>query len=86
MLEQRRTLTVEQASLVLGVSRSVAYAGVRNGSIPSIRLGRRIVIPRARLFELLGENPAPSNASDPGGSGSLADDSTAFEALRRDRE
>ena len=47
------TMTVTQAAMVLGISRSSAYECVRLGTIPSIRLGRRIVIPRRSLDELL---------------------------------
>ncbi len=50
------TLTVEEAARILGISRGVAYEGVRTGEIPSIKIGRRILIPRARLEELLGQN------------------------------
>jgi excisionase family DNA binding protein len=48
------TLTVEQAAKVLGISRSTAYELVHTGDIPSLRLGRRIVIPTARLADKLG--------------------------------
>jgi len=47
------TMTVTQAATMLGISRSSAYECVRLGTIPSIRLGRRIVIPRRSLDELL---------------------------------
>ncbi len=50
------TLTVEEAARILGISRGVAYEGVRTGEIPSIKIGRRILIPRARLEELLGQS------------------------------
>jgi len=46
-------MTVTQAATVLGISRSSAYECVRIGAIPSIRLGRRIVIPRRAVDELL---------------------------------
>jgi excisionase family DNA binding protein len=50
------TLTVEEAAELLGISRGSAYQAVRAGDIPSIRIGRRVLIPRARLMcELLGE-------------------------------
>ena len=55
-------LTVEQAAALLGVGLSCAYASVRRGEIPSIRLGHKIRIPRARLLELLGED-APDGKS-----------------------
>jgi len=47
-------LTVEQAARLLGISRGLAYEGVRRGDIVSLRIGRRILIPRARLLELVG--------------------------------
>ena len=50
----RPTLTVEEAGDALGISRASAYEGVRTGEIPSIRVGRRIVVPTAALRRLLG--------------------------------
>jgi excisionase family DNA binding protein len=49
------TVTVEQAAEILGVSRSLAYEAVRNGRIPSLRIGRRWLIPRQALERLLVE-------------------------------
>jgi excisionase family DNA binding protein len=37
----------------LGISRAFAYELVARGEIPVIRLGRRIVIPKAQLLVLL---------------------------------
>ena len=48
------TLTVEEAAKILGVSRGVAYEGVKTGEIPSIRIGRRILVPKAELDKMLG--------------------------------
>lgn len=48
------TLTVERAAKVLGIGRSSAYEGVRSGEIPSIRVGRRVLVPTVRLLSLLG--------------------------------
>ena len=50
---ERETLTVEEAAHVLGVGRNAAYAAVRDGSIPTIRIGTRYVVPRAALDRLL---------------------------------
>jgi excisionase family DNA binding protein len=50
---ERLTLTVEQAAAILGVSRAFAYELARTGELPSVRLGRRIVIPRRALVRLL---------------------------------
>ncbi len=53
------TLTVEEAGKLLGVSRGLAYEAARRGEIPTIRLGRRLLVPRARLLELVGAEVAP---------------------------
>jgi excisionase family DNA binding protein len=47
------TLSVAQAARSLGISRNTAYECVRQGSIPSIRLGHRIVVPRKAMEALL---------------------------------
>lgn len=52
-MDERRTFTVEEAARSLGISRALAYDLVRRGDIPSLRLGRRILIPRRVLDELL---------------------------------
>ena len=56
------TLTVEQAAKILGIGRSTAYELVHTGAIPSLRLGRRIVVPTARLAEQLGVAVADLNS------------------------
>lgn len=52
------TLTVEETAHVLGIIRGGAYEGVRSGDIPSLRIGRRVIVPTAQLRALLGLNPA----------------------------
>jgi excisionase family DNA binding protein len=47
--------TVEQAGELLGLSRGLTYEAIRTGQIPSIRIGRRILIPKAALLRLLDE-------------------------------
>jgi excisionase family DNA binding protein len=47
-------LKVEQASALMGISRSAAYRAVATGDLPSVRFGCRLYIPTARLLELLG--------------------------------
>lgn len=53
-LEERLTLTVEEAGALLGISRAFAYEAVRRGEIPSIRIGRRVLVPKAALRRMLG--------------------------------
>jgi excisionase family DNA binding protein len=45
----RLVLTVTEAAAALGISRAHAYELVARGELPSLRLGRRIVVPRRRL-------------------------------------
>jgi excisionase family DNA binding protein len=47
------TLTVEQAAELAGISRRHAYKLVNDGTIPSVRLGHAIRVPRRRLLEML---------------------------------
>lgn len=54
VLLERPTVPVDTAAELLGISRSSAFRAVRRGELPSIRLGRRIVIPTAGLRALLG--------------------------------
>ena len=53
MTGNRMTVTVEEAAEILGISRAFAYALVRKGELPSLRLGRRLVVPRRALEQLL---------------------------------
>lgn len=46
-------LTVEQTAVLLGISRGLAFAAVRAGEIPHVRIGRRILVPRDTLLRLL---------------------------------
>lgn len=50
----RLTYTVDEAAQLLGISRNSAYEAARTGDLPTIRVGRRILVPRSRLEELLG--------------------------------
>jgi excisionase family DNA binding protein len=47
-------LSVEQACGLLGVSRSAGYRAAVSGDLPTLRWGRRLYVPTARLLELLG--------------------------------
>jgi excisionase family DNA binding protein len=50
----RLVLTVDEAAYLLNISRGLVYELVSRGELPAIRLGRRIVIPRIAMEELLG--------------------------------
>jgi excisionase family DNA binding protein len=57
---ERRTYDVEEAGRMLGISRNAAYAAVKDGTIPSIKIGpKRIVVPKAAFDRLLdGDDPS----------------------------
>jgi excisionase family DNA binding protein len=60
-------LTVEEAGELLRIGRSAAYAAVRAGEIPSIKVGRSIRVPTFRLEQLLGlqnDNGAAGNGAE----------------------
>jgi len=50
---KRLTVSVEESAKMLGISRALAYELVRKNEIPSIKLGRRLVVPLAALLRLL---------------------------------
>jgi excisionase family DNA binding protein len=51
--DERLTFTVEEAAKRLGISRNFAYRAVSRGEIPSVRIGRRLLVPKAALEKLL---------------------------------
>jgi excisionase family DNA binding protein len=48
------TMSVADASRVLGLSKNSTYRAINRGEIPSLRFGRRIVVASHRLREMLG--------------------------------
>ncbi len=55
---RQMVLTIEEAAHLLRISRGSAYLAARGGEIPTIRIGRRLLVPRAKLLQLLGEDGA----------------------------
>jgi len=66
MEDPRLVVTVGEAAVLIGVSRSFAYQLVRQGELRVIHLGRRKVVPKVALFELVGLS-ALGGAPDSGG-------------------
>ena len=48
-----RTCTVDEAAKQLGIHRNHAYAACKSGEIPTIRIGKRILVPQAALDRML---------------------------------
>lgn len=55
----RLCYSVEEGAEKLGVNVKTAYEGIKAGQIPSIRIGRRILIPKVPFDKMLEE---PRNA------------------------
>jgi excisionase family DNA binding protein len=56
----RPTMQVDAVAEALGLSRATVYTAVQTGEIPSLRIGRRIVVPTAavrRMLQLDKERP-----------------------------
>jgi len=49
----RLILTVKEVQKLLGLSRGLVYQAIKTGEIPSVRVGKRILIPKASLKRLL---------------------------------
>lgn len=47
------TMTVEEAAVALGIGRSLAYKMARDGRLPTVRMGRRLLVPISRLEDML---------------------------------
>lgn len=49
---------------ILGIGKDATYAAARAGEIPTLRFGRRILVPVPKLLAMLGEAPtAPEHRS-----------------------
>ena len=53
--EDKLVYSVVEVGKFLGIGRSKTYELVRSGTIPSLRLGRRIVVPKLALSRFLAE-------------------------------
>ena len=53
-MDSCKTLTIEEAAQELGISRNGAYQAAGRGELPTIRIGRRLLVPRAALAQMLG--------------------------------
>lgn len=60
--ENKAVLTVDEAAEFLRIGRSCAYQAVATGEIPSIRIGKRILVPKQALERLLTDCNREPNA------------------------
>ena len=61
---EKLVYTVPEARQVLPLSRTTFYQRVADGTIPSVRIGGKILIPRKALEEALQPEPKRDNADE----------------------
>jgi len=49
----RKTYKIEEAGRLLGIGRNQAYEAARRGDIPTIKIGKRLLVPKAALDRML---------------------------------
>jgi excisionase family DNA binding protein len=50
---QPLTYTVEEAAKLLRIGRNQGYEAAKSGELPTIKIGKRILVPRAALERML---------------------------------
>ena len=73
--DEARTLTVDQAHRMIGkrnISRGALYLAIKRGEIPYLKLGKRILIPRAALLAWLESATLPAAQTHGQGGGAHA--------------
>jgi hypothetical protein len=61
-LRGKATVNVPTAGRVLGIGRAQAYEAATRGTIPTLRIGRRVVVPVVPLLKMLGIDSAEASA------------------------
>jgi excisionase family DNA binding protein len=51
--DSRLVVSIPEAASLLGISRSFAYVLAERGDLPVVRLGRRQLVPKAALSQLI---------------------------------
>ena len=59
---EKLTYAVKEVAELLGLSRSSMYQAIRNNSVPSLRIGGRILVSKIELEKLLGRSTRRNHA------------------------
>jgi excisionase family DNA binding protein len=61
MNKEKLTMTIDEAGVLLGIGRSLAYQLAHEGKLPVIRLGKRFLVSRKAFEAMLDVKPAANN-------------------------
>ncbi len=61
--QTRPTITIDEAAAFLGIGRATAYRAAQDGSIPTVKYGRRLLVPTASFRRSLGIDDGPPRAA-----------------------
>lgn len=50
---ERKTYKIEEAGRLLGIGRNQAYEAAHRGDFPTIKIGKRLLVPKAALDRML---------------------------------
>ena len=64
-IRDRATLTVPEAGQLLALGRDSAYRAAERGEIPTLKCGRRLLVPVPQLLRLLGVVDTPPGPLEP---------------------
>ncbi len=59
MAKQTVAFNIKDTAKMLGIGRNQAYEAARRGDIPTIRIGKRILVPKVALERMLKTRGAP---------------------------
>ena len=65
---ETQTLTVVAAAKLLGISRGTAYRAAHRGELPVLKFGKRMMVPREALEQMLRTASRQSPTETPSGS------------------
>ena len=54
-ISERLCLSVPEAAALLGISRNLAYEMAKQGQLPVVKFGRRLLVPKVALEKMLSE-------------------------------
>ena len=63
-MDDKLGYNVPEAGRLLGLSRQSAYEAARRGELPTVRFGRRLIVPKVALERLLGAVGRPAADGD----------------------